>query len=635
MRDYIIGTFLTLITAIFIQLFGCCIVKEEKGYTYKFVIGYLVYSFLVAIVGIPIQILNLSWNLFFWYMCFLLIGMLIFIIYSIIRKRIIISRTSILQYFHETWFLYVGAILLLSFALTHISIIWLNNLSDDAFYLNKIATLPYISNPFRTDYTTGFYSAKGSGLAYNLSTFELEASFYAYITQMNPALYARGFLALFNYFVLLNAIHAFLEVIIKKKNLQYFVVSFFFLFVMCAGVFLNGSDATWTIKSAAYFGSALVRVGCIFMVLLPLIDSNKLDFKKVSITVISCVVMISKSSCALPILFMLACGYLTVLYIRNKDKKTTIYFIAVLICILLAGIVFPNNKNMDSYTLNLILTYLKNPLVFVSFVLMIILSFTNRTYLNISLVMLVSYLLMLVPEINDVVETLSMYDFVAARTIYSFFVFQFIVTYGVLILLVYDKYIKCIQPVIINLVTVTCIMIVCFLSGFEYSEPVRALRALKYNINLIPNSTVLLGKTLENYYKENNRTLRMIMTPGVRVDNMGHFSSQIVRSFTPHTESVTGALRVAKEVENKDSGFYGYNLSDIGILNNFIVNPNEDTLNELNELCNKYPINCVVLNDNSSKAEQLIESIGFKKYDTVVDKQKDSIVITYNIYIKE
>ena len=290
---------------------------------------------------------------------------------------------------------------------------------------------------------------------------------------------------------------------------------------------------------------------------------------------------------------------------------------------------------MDSYTLNLILTYLKNPLVFVSFVLMIILSFTNRTYLNISLVMLVSYLLMLVPEMNDVVETLSMYGFVAARTIYSFFVFQFIVTYGVLILLVYDKYIKCIQPVIINLVTVTCIMIVCFLSGFEYSEPVRALRALKYNINLIPNSTVLLGKTLENYYKENNPTLRMIMTPGVRVDNMGHFSSQIVRSFTPHTESVTGALRVAKEVENKDSGFYGYNLSDIDTLNNFIVNPNEDTLNELNELCNKYPINCVVLNDNSSKAEQLIESIGFKKYDTVVDKQKDSIVITYNIYIKE
>lgn len=635
MRDYIIGTFLTLITAIFIQLFGCCIVKEEKGYTYKFVIGYLVYSFLVAIVGIPIQILNLSWNLFFWYMCLLLIGMLIFIIYSIVRKRIIISRTSILQYFHDTWFLYVGAILLLSFALTHISIIWLNNLSDDAFYLNKIATLPYISNPFRTDYTTGFYSAKGSGLAYNLSTFELEASFYAYITQMNPALYARGFLALFNYFVLLNAIHAFLEVIIKKKNLQYFVVSFFFLFVMCAGVFLNGSDATWTIKSAAYFGSALVRVGCIFMVLLPLIDSNKLDVKKVIITIISCVVMISKSSCALPILFMLACGYLTVLYVRNKDKKTTIYFIAGLICILVAGIILPNNKNMDSYTLNLILSYLKNPLVLVSFVLMIVLSFTNRTCLNVSLIMLVSYLLMLVPEMNDVVETLSMYGFVAARTIYSFFVCQFIVTYGVLILLVYDKYIKHIQPVIINLITIASIMVICFLSGFEYSEPIRALRAIKYNINLIPNSTILLGKTLENYYKENHRILKMIMTPGVRVDNMGHFSSQIVRSFTPHTESVTGALRVAKEIENKDSGFYGYNLTDIDTLNNFIVNPNENTLNELNELCNKYPINCVVLNDNNAKADQLIESIGFKKYDTVVDKQKDSIVITYNIYIKE
>lgn len=97
---------------------------------------------------------------------------------------------------------------------------------------------------------------------------------------MNPALYARGFLALFNYFVLLNAIHAFLEVIIKRKIYNILWYLSFFLFVMCAGVFLNGSDATWTIKSAAYFGSALVRVGCIFMVLLPLIDSNKLDVKK-------------------------------------------------------------------------------------------------------------------------------------------------------------------------------------------------------------------------------------------------------------------------------------------------------------------------------------------------------------------
>lgn len=93
---------------------------------------------------------------------------------------------------------------------------------------------------------------------------------------------------------------------------------------------------------------------------------------------------------------------------------------------------------------------------------MIVLSFTNRTCLNVSLIMLVSYLLMLVPEMNDVVETLSMYGFVAARTIYSFFVCQFIVTYGVLILLVYDKYIKHIQPVIINLITIASIMVICF-----------------------------------------------------------------------------------------------------------------------------------------------------------------------------
>ena len=255
--------------------------------------------------------------------------------------------------------------------------------------------------------------------------------------------------------------------------------------------------------------------------------------------------------------------------------------------------------------------------------------------LNSLYIVLVSFSLMLVPEINDVVETLSMYDFVAGRTIYSIFVFQFIVSYGILILLVYDKYVKQIQPVFINLVTIVCVMIICFLSGFEYTEPVKALRTIKNNIYLIPNSTVLLGEQLEKYYQDNNHVLKMIMTPGVRVDNMGHFSSQIVRSFTPHTESVTGALRVAKEIDNKESGFYGYNLADIDTLNNFIVNPNEDTLYELEVLCDKYPINCIVLNDNDSRADALLESIGFNKYNTIVDKQKNSIVITYNIYVKE
>ena len=65
------------------------------------------------------------------------------------------------------------------------------------------------------------------------------------------------------------------------------------------------------------------------------------------------------------------------------------------------------------------------------------------------------------------------------------------------------------------------------------------------------------------------------------------------------------------------------------------MNPNEDTLYELEVLCDKYPINCIVLNDNDSRADALLESIGFNKYNTIVDKQKNSIVITYNIYVKE
>ena len=154
MVQYITGIILTLFLAVLFQLFGICITKNKKSFSYSFIIGYIVYSFLIAIVGIPIQILNLPWKAFFFYMIFLLIGILIFIFYNIYKKNVVLNKEILIDYIKENWFLYIGAILITGLALTHIQTIWENNLTDDSYYLNKIASLPYLENPFRTDYTT-------------------------------------------------------------------------------------------------------------------------------------------------------------------------------------------------------------------------------------------------------------------------------------------------------------------------------------------------------------------------------------------------------------------------------------------------------------------------------------------------
>lgn len=645
MRDYIVGTVLTLLTVVILQLFGCCLVKSNKEYSYKFVIGFIVYSFFVAIMGIPIQIFNLSWNLFFWGMNILILLICAYIVYCLYKKKIILNIKILKEYIKKYWFLYFGAILLLGFALTHISIIWLNNMSDDAYYLNKMATLPYITNAFKTDYATGFYNSNGSGLAYNLSTFEIEASYYIYITNMHASLYARGFLSLLNYFVLLNAIHAFLYTFndefkyIDKFNLQYFIVALFFLFVICASFYVKGengsfSDACWTILSAAYFGSAFIRVGCIFIILLPIVEKDRLDLESVIITSMSCVVMISKSSCSLPILLMLAFGFLFSNCFFYGSNRYKFFFLALCILVCVAGYFLPNKIDIQNYTYMSLINNFKSPIIFVSLLLFILLAFKNKIYLKLLLITIFSFGLLLIPEINDVIENLSFYDFVVGRLLYSWFVFILLITYGYFILYFYDNILHHLNSLILSFIITTLVICVLCFTGTEYTEPILAAKVLKDNVYLLPNSTVLLGETLEKYYNETGNTLKMIMTPGVTVNNLGHFPSQIIRTTSPHTVSITGALRVDKEITNKESEFYGYNLDDAETLNQFIVNPSDENLDKIDSLCEKYPINCIVCNDNSSLVDGQLEKIGFNKYYTIVDKDGDSMVLSYNIFIK-
>ena len=201
--------------------------------------------------------------------------------------------------------------------------------------------------------------------------------------------------------------------------------------------------------------------------------------------------------------------------------------------------------------------------------------------------------------------------------------------------MLFDRYSNSVKSLVVNTIAVISILGVCFYTGFDYSMPLDALKVIKNNIYLIPNSTMHLGEVLEQYYSENGEPLKMIMTPGVTVDGFPHLSSQIVRAYSPHTVSVTGALRIDEKITNKDSEFYGYDLSDIDTLNNFIVKPNNETLHELELLVNKYPVNCIVLNDNDPKADKLLEQIGFIKYKTVEDKQVNLNVITYNIFVKK
>lgn len=632
MIDYFIGIVITFLSAFLFQLFGICLTKNKKSYAYSFVIGYIIYSFLVAVIGIPIQIFNLPWMVFFVYMIILLLGILLYIGITIRKKELVFSKDLLLDYIKHNWFLYVGAVIIICFSLTHLSTIWANNLTDDAYYLNRMATLPYTENPFQTDPSTGLPGMMGVGY-YSLNVFELEASFYIFITGIDPALYARLFLALLNYFIMLNSIQAFMqELLVNGKSdskLQYITVPVFLVFVMNSRLFID-TDTYWTIVTAAYFGSSLVKITCIFIALLPLLKFEKLTFKKVVLTICTCIVMFSKSTTALPTLFLLAVSYLLVLFcIRLKKEKVNKYLLLCLVLLIIVlGILLPNQPDSNELMINYIFNSTKNILILLPLAIIGLYAFKNINFLYLLVTMLLCVFIIICPEINDLYEISSQYSFVAERTRYSIWLFMIIVGSISLIWFIINRINKFALGILSFFVTLSSFFGFCF-THYNNADFLNSVKVIYRNKYLMPNSTIELGKTLEEYYANTGNKLNVMMHAGVVVDNYAHFPAGILRTYSPHTNSIIAGIRISDTLENIYSDFDGFSIEEYHNYENFVQTPNQETLENLDEILNKYPFNCIVGTNFSDEQTRLLSTIGYEKYQDVVDTN-----LVYNIYIK-
>ena len=54
MYDYVVGTILFSLFTLSLYILGTAVLTDEKNSAYRFIIGYLVYSFFVAVGGIII-----------------------------------------------------------------------------------------------------------------------------------------------------------------------------------------------------------------------------------------------------------------------------------------------------------------------------------------------------------------------------------------------------------------------------------------------------------------------------------------------------------------------------------------------------------------------------------------------------
>lgn len=630
MLSYIFGIPLILFFILYFSSFGTALTKSSDSFSKNIIIGYIIYSFLLAILIVPIQILKMKWQYALISFLIIFIGTLSFIIFKFYKYKLNNFNGSFNVWLKEHYFLFVITIVLMLIYLLQYDLIWINNHLDDGYYLVKAATLPYVQNPYSMNYSTGIDWFSTSFDPYALSTMETESSIWIYLFHIDPVIYCRFFLNAFNYFLTActvtwfsNEIIQDFDIKIKKQNIQYISIilllfSFEYTIMQRTGL-LVVQDA-WQFSSAMWYGSSITRVMGAMWILSSFINKTKITYKEVIFSIIISISLISKSAVALPVILIFGLSYLIAYGLFSDNKFWKIISIILIIIIIVAGFVLPNVESRNAVIINNIISN-KFSIILWFFIIMFIVGLfqikTNTTK-KISVIFVLSFLMMILPEVNDFFENVSLYDFVAARClttwIYTFIIYGGIIFFC-LIQKYFLKYFKSICISLVSLFTAFSVLTTCFV----YGNPLRTYYHIAQNYHLMPENTVLLSKKLNELSKENKLNA---MVPEWVIDTGNrHALSVMLRTYAPNVNSISAIRRFGG---TNEGDFKDFKNEDIDVYNNFCVNPDYNSFIQLCEILNKYPINCLVFNSDI-----------FDSYYQLIDFDYVDQVGPYYIYIKE
>ena len=83
MKEYLICSAFWCVFTLILCAFGKAVKRDSKNISESLIWGYIVYSMLIAVVGVPMQVLNLPWLAFGVYVGMLWGGIIAYIIYAV------------------------------------------------------------------------------------------------------------------------------------------------------------------------------------------------------------------------------------------------------------------------------------------------------------------------------------------------------------------------------------------------------------------------------------------------------------------------------------------------------------------------------------------------------------------------
>lgn len=631
MWDYISGLLFLIWMIALSYLFGFSI-RKEHNFSTNLITGYIGYSFIIGLGLMVIELFDVPWMFALIYFFLTIIFILFYIIYSIKKNKLKITKEDIKNLFQENYFLFIIVLILMFISVISFSVYWLNNHLDDGYYLSKIVKMPYLDTPYSYDYPVNCYAK--SMLSYKINTWELESSIYVYLLKINVFVYCRLFLNFFNYLLFCSTISLFTTKIYKKLNLsndrfkfiQYIPIVIIFFATNMNTVYQIGFMHLidhWQFVTAMYFGSSIPRTMGILWIMMTFVENDKITIKDIFKLFMISVVLMSKSSIALPIIVLTS---VTLYFIINFNKERKVIFLLIpLLIYVVVGIILPNNLGIQSEIYSLLTQNVKTLPFLVSLVVLVIsFAFRNSFVNRINFTLIFIFALMMIPEINDVFENFSIYNFVSNRMfttlMYTFYIIAFSYVAYFFMSHVHKSVLK---PVFLILTCIITGSSILTYTGRNITIK-NSLIVIAQNKKMVPNSTLELGNALNKITKEKG-ILRILSPEFVFANGVPHPLATILTTVSNDTISYSAIPRYSVDSDDEIAS-YKYEYQEL--FHTFNDTKSVDDFNNCLQFIDKYKINSFILFGDTSEHDYYGD---FVKVQTITDSNAG---VNYSIYIK-
>lgn len=631
MLDYICG-FIYLFWILCLCYFLGTAITNKKSFTTNFLLGYIGYTFILTVGFILIQVLGLPWAFALYYFIVSILAMIIFIVYKFKKNGFRISRDELVNGFKNNYALFIIAFILLLLSFANVHIMWLNNHLDDGYYLGRISRLTSYQNPYYYNFAVGLDEQHNFN-SYLFDVWELEASVYINILRMNVFVFCRVFLNLQNYFLLVVTVCEFAKNTVCKLNEKFKkyaqwtpIILFIFTIIMIVATSfkLMVLQDYWQFSSAMYLGSSIPRTMGILWVLLFFIDNDKITIKHILQLIIMSVALVSKSSIAIPIVFVAAIA--TLISVYTQFNKKGLIAIGTLVLLVVLGLILPNNDQTFAFVWDMYKSNFKS-IVFLSFVLVYIFAFVvirKPIVFKITEVLVLIIGFMLIPGLCNVYQTLSVYYFVSLRVLTCLFYTLYIAGFVFLLYGVFTLTSKMLTKAFILFMSVLFLSMSCLSYYGTHKSMIHSMKVVMQNPKLVPNSIYELGHKLDEI--ADGKELYTLMPQFVTTDTYLTSLAVIATSVSDDVISISAIPRFA--INDQNNLYSSFNLDLQKVFENFNANKNQESFDELVPILDEFSIQCFVLEGKDNTQDSYNE---YNKVDTVNDDRAGTY---YSIYVK-